>query len=427
MSDSYMKPAVLLAASSEKAAQQIEPDSNTPSIDAIVRPGALPVSAALHFDTANETPNPRFDVPSVEPPEAVIGQNVCPGASGRIVDYSSSDPDNGVVVPQVAPERPSDGSRVMTPEMLSTALIKADDLAALDIPIQQAICGSWFYQGALGFLFAERGLGKTWLALLMAISFAAGRNFGPWSVSRRWRVLYVDGEMPLDTIRDRFAALHHSQGPCDLQILNHEWLFQKTNCVFNLSGIKPQDALLQLCVSENIEILILDNLSCLFSGVAENDADAWEQVLPWLLDLRRRNIAVVMVHHSGRSGQQMRGTSRREDAAFWILRLDAVAEHSNPVEGARFVSKFVKQRQGTRNETAPIEWHFEPTGLITRVSFKRSATVEEVFKQHVKDGLTSCTDIAEEMQLSKGTVSKLAKRAEVEGWLRIVGRTYVLV
>ena len=33
----------------------------------------------------------------------------------------------------------------------------------------------------------------------------------------------------------------------------------------------------------------------------ENDADDWEAVLPWLLTLRRKGIAVCIIHHSGRS------------------------------------------------------------------------------------------------------------------------------
>ena len=66
--------------------------------------------------------------------------------------------------------------------------------------------------------------------------------------------------------------------------------------------------------------MFLDNLSCLFSGIKENDADAWELVLPWLLEMRRNRIAVIIVAHAGRNGY-MRGTSRREDAAFWIIQL----------------------------------------------------------------------------------------------------------
>ena len=51
----------------------------------------------------------------------------------------------------------------------------------------------------------------------------------------------------------------------------------------------------------------------------------------------------------------MRGTSRREDAAFWVLRLDAMPDHTKEGDGARFISRFTKSRQGTREETEPLE------------------------------------------------------------------------
>jgi hypothetical protein len=51
----------------------------------------------------------------------------------------------------------------------------------------------------------------------------------------------------------------------------------------------------------------------------------------------------------------------------------------------------------------------------------------EVFRQWVEDDLTSAEDISKEMGISKGTVSKLAKRGIKEGWLKKVGREYALV
>jgi DNA-binding NarL/FixJ family response regulator len=56
----------------------------------------------------------------------------------------------------------------------------------------------------------------------------------------------------------------------------------------------------------------------------------------------------------------------------------------------------------------------------------REASRIEVFRQLVEDGLTSAEDIAREMDVSKGTVSKLAKRAMKEGWLKKQGRKYAL-
>lgn len=337
-----------------------------------------------------------------------------PAADGRIITYPN---------PTHADGAPPSARPAATPENLAAALLSADMLGSVEIKPRANLCGTWFRQGDLGFIFGERGLGKTWLAMDLAHGIAEGRAVGPWSVGNGRRVLYVDGEMPLDGIRDRVLSLRERDG--SLVVLNHEALFQKTGCVLNLTDRVTQASLLSLCDSEGFEVVILDNLSCLFSGIAENDADAWEHVLPWLLNLRRRKVAVVIVHHANRSGNHMRGTSRREDAAFWVLRLDAMPDHAKEGDGARFISRFTKSRQGTREETEPLEWLYAPDGARTRVTFRQVATVE-VFKQWIRDGLTSCTDIAEEMGLSKGAVSKLAARGVREGWLVLEHRSYKL-
>jgi DNA-binding NarL/FixJ family response regulator len=57
----------------------------------------------------------------------------------------------------------------------------------------------------------------------------------------------------------------------------------------------------------------------------------------------------------------------------------------------------------------------------------RKASSIEVFRQCLEDGLTSAEDIARKMGVSKGTVSKMAKRAMEEEWLKKQGRQYVLV
>ena len=175
-----------------------------------------------------------------------------------------------------------------------------------------------------------------------------------------------------------------------------------------------------------MKFLILDNLSCLFTGIKENDADAWELVLPWLLDLRRNRIAVVFIAHAGRNGF-MRGTSRREDAAFWIIQLAEAKDAGEIQDGAKFVARFVKNRNATEADCPPLEWHFDwPKGETrARVNWKKLST-GQIFRQLIEDGVTGATEIAEEMDISKGQVSKLAKRAMTEGWLKKHGRDYAL-
>lgn len=305
------------------------------------------------------------------------------------------------------------------------ATCAAAKLAEIEIPPRVPIVENWLMEGDLGFIYGVRGLGKTWLAMLLARRIAEGVTIGDWKVHSPRKVLYVDGEMPFDGIRKRDAALS-STAEASIAYLQHEALFHSTGRVLNLTKPLAQAALLEKCQREKIEVLFLDNLSCLFSGIKENDADAWEQVLPWLLDFRRNRVAVVFVAHAGRNGF-MRGTSRREDAAFWIIQLAAAQDVGEVQTGARFVARFVKNRNATEAECPPLEWHFEQRENETRahVSWKKLST-SQIFRQCIEDGLNTATDIAEEMSISKGQVSKMATRAIQAGWLTKDGREYKL-
>jgi hypothetical protein len=135
---------------------------------------------------------------------------------------------------------------------------------------------------------------------------------------------------------------------------------------------------------------------------------------------------VVFVAHAGRNGF-MRGTSRREDAAFWMIQLTEAKDAGEIQNGAKFVARFMKNRNSTEQECPPLEWHFwKPKDEAkAHVSWKRLSTLD-IFRQWVEDGLTSASDIASEMGLSKGQVSKLAKQGMVAGWLIKEGRDYKL-
>ncbi|HEV2454214.1 MAG TPA: AAA family ATPase [Verrucomicrobiae bacterium] len=310
-------------------------------------------------------------------------------------------------------------------EKLLKAAYPAKCLKDVDLPEREPILGGWLMEGDLGFIYGPRGLGKTWLGLHIARKIAEGGSVADWKVEKPRRVLYVDGEMPFDEMRRRDVGLTGAETD-NLFYLQHEALFHFTGGILNLALPVVQEALLELCKKEAFAVLVLDNLSCLFNGVNENDADAWEQVLPWLLSLRRERISVIFIAHAGRNGL-MRGTSRREDAAFWIIRLDEAKDLTDGEGGARFISRFVKNRNPAEAEPS-LEWRFKKSGEDGRigVSWKKLST-QEILRECVEDGLTSATDIAAEMEISKGMVSRLAARAIKDGWLKKDGRDYALV
>jgi AAA domain-containing protein len=245
----------------------------------------------------------------------------------------------------------------------SAAICTSQELESLDIPPRQFLMGKWMREGDLGFVFGERGSGKTWFIGAIATHLSAGRDLRDWSVGEAIDVLLIDGEMPLDAARDRLKGM--SPNNSRLHVLHHEKLFDQAGLAINLTNERLQRVITEICISKGIKLLVIDNLSCLFSGIKENDADEWEKVLNWLLDLRRRRIAVLIVHHASRTGT-MRGTSKREDAAFWVIRVDEVKDREEQEKGARFETTFVKQRNSDSREWTR-EWTFrtEPGGEVS--------------------------------------------------------------
>ena len=212
----------------------------------------------------------------------------------------------------------------------------------------------------------------------------------------------------------------------NLRLLNHDILFERTGKVLNIANPEIQNAITRRCVETGVKVLFIDNLSTAAFGMKENEADSWEKMLPWLLDLRRRKIAVVIIHHAGRSGE-MRGTSKREDSVFWIIALDDAKKHTDDKRGARFISRFTKPSRNTQEEIPAYEWHFvtdQATGKVS-VGCKLAQTMD-VFLGLIEDGVTENAHIAQEMKASPATVSRLAKKAIDAGKIIKVKREYML-
>ena len=214
-------------------------------------------------------------------------------------------------------------------------------------------------------------------------------------------------------MRDRSQGLTKEND--HLLILNHSILFDRSGRTLNITNREVQDSLTAHCLKNNIKVLLLDNLSTLGSGMKENDADAWELVNNWLLDLRRHRIAVIIIHHAGRSGE-MRGTTRREDNVFWVIKLEDMKENADDKRGARFLSDFRKSRN-TQDKVPSYVWHFvtESAGEVT-ISHTQAQTVD-VLLRLIESGVTRHKELTEAMKLASYEISRMAKKAENEGWI----------
>jgi len=304
-------------------------------------------------------------------------------------------------------------------ECLQATAVNGTEFLAMKIPERKRLVGDWFREADLGFIFAPRGVGKTWFAHALIAKLTEGSNLSDWAVPEAVRVCLLDGEMPPDSVQDRLKRLDVNGG--NLIVLSHQFLFDLADRSFQLGDAEQREALLEFCKTEKIRVLVIDNLSSV-SNISENDNDAWPEIGNWLLDFRRNGISVIVIHHAGRNGA-MRGASRREDPAFWIISLGDSRERTATTEGARFVSTFTKNRNSARCPD-PIDWHFYTNEAGDFTIDTEAADNSTLVYQAIKEGIDQCGEIAEEVGLSPGAVSKIAKRLESNGQIRIDNRRY---
>src|SRR5262249_11511982 len=102
-------------------------------------------------------------------------------------------------------------------------------------------------------------------------------------------------------------------------------------------------------------------------------------------------------------------------------------QNADDKRGARFISRFTKPSRNTQEEIPAYEWHMvtDTSGEVS-ISHKRAESMQ-VFRKLIEDGVTECSQLAEEMKVSKGTISKWAAKSIREGWLKKDGREYALV
>lgn len=309
---------------------------------------------------------------------------------------------------------------------VSRATLNLSAIKKLPIPERKAIIAPWLMESSMGFIYGPRGLGKTWFSYHLALQVAKGGTFGPWKVKAPTPVLYIDGEMPLKgkgTI-ERIESLSDTT-PENFRLLHHEVVFHQSEISLNISNPAHQKAITGACQSVRAKVLFIDNLSCLTGGVRENEGDDWAAaLLPWALELRRRHISLVMIHHAGRNGR-MRGTSRREDPADWIIKLSDSPDSPIAEDGeARFTMSFEKNR-GADEPCPSLDWHFKRAGKVTSPAFKE-ASIETRIIDLVDSGIVTCGEIAQELGLSKSQASKVAARLIAGGRMEKEGREYRL-
>lgn len=291
------------------------------------------------------------------------------------------------------------------------------DFLKIVIPPREMILAPFLPTQGLVELYAKTGIGKTHLALGIAYAVATGGTFLKWKALKARKVLFIDGEMPGAAMQERLARIvaAGAEEQSELDFLRIVTPDRQEDGIPDLATPEGQGAIEEAV--GDAELVILDNLSCLFPSVNENGADGWAPIQTWLLGLRRRGVSVLFVHHAGKGGDQ-RGTSRREDVLDTAISLERPGDYQAS-EGARFEVRYTKSRGFTGADARPFEAKLEIRDGVAVWTMKdvEDSRAEQVAE--LLDGGLKQKDIAEKLGIDPSNVSRHAKIARELGLVRV--------
>jgi len=223
-----------------------------------------------------------------------------------------------------------------------------------DIPARDWLMGSVMCAGSRWFVYGQTGVGKTLLGMPFGAAVAAGENFLRWIGQRKSRVMYFDGELPVETFKERMQLVAKQYGTnIDFYGYNRDDLGELPP----LNTVPGQAWLRRELDEIKPDLVIFDSIMCLLIGSLK-DEEMWAPVKTFMRELSSRKIAQIWFHHANESGVSY-GDKTRE----WEM--DVVVKLSHPVgpDGMSDDETILWEWKKTRLKT-PQNWQqFQPMAI----------------------------------------------------------------
>lgn len=123
-------------------------------------------------------------------------------------------------------------------------------------------------------LCANRGVGKTWFVLMLALSCITAQELIPgWRVKKARKVLVIDGEMPRSSLKKRLRELCRGSQLPETN-LNDNLRFA-TRTLHQTPSFESEEERKKLFPHiEWADVIIIDNLSSLWPSALQNNIEA---------------------------------------------------------------------------------------------------------------------------------------------------------
>lgn len=217
------------------------------------------------------------------------------------------------VATSVARYEPDPGATEKADESSLLVARPISELLAAVYPPPEFLLEPILVHPGLMMVYGPTGVAKTYFSLGLGLSASSNHPILKYRPGRQCGVLYVDGELGNRALQDRLRKL----------IRGHEFMPERFYTLTRddqAGGMIPDlnDAGSQIrflaSIPEDVELVILDNLSTLTSfteGKEANSWESWDAMQRLLLQLRRRGYSVIVVHHANKGGTEQSGTERK--------------------------------------------------------------------------------------------------------------------
>jgi KaiC/GvpD/RAD55 family RecA-like ATPase len=237
------------------------------------------------------------------------------------------------------------------------------------IPAREYLIAPWLKEGESALVYAPPGVGKSMLTFTLALAAAGGGNVLNWNAPAPRRVLVLDGEMAEADLQERARVLLPTVDGIDAQAAGRNLTIlarhsQDPETEFpDLGAPEGQRAIVAKCRRGKVDLIVLDNISTLFTSLEdENSAAAVRPAVKLLMRLKQAGIACITVHHSNKGGESYRGSTMLATTYEVIIRLTKGTDTRDD-KGTAFEVTFEKFRGLKRDEvTTPRKFHLEDTG-----------------------------------------------------------------
>ena len=227
----------------------------------------------------------------------------------------------------------------------------ADEWLKLDLPSREFLMGQVLSTTSRWLISGETGVGKTLIGLDLAAAVACGSSFIHWDGSgERKRVLYLDGELPAETFKERIANITRTYGS-GIELYGYCRDVLDEDDMPPINSPQGKKWLMREILTLKPDLVVFDSIMCLTQGNLKEE-ESWLELKPLVRWISRQRTAQIWLHHTGRNTEHSYGTTVREWEMDSTIMLTKVSDSATLIEDSK-------------GSVAPFQWEFGKARLRT--------------------------------------------------------------